>query len=66
VLTGDVQEAVLFNFMFDLPWLLDTCPALATYPRVVLLHGENEERARLLRSQATPNMRLHRPPLPYS
>ena len=65
LLTGDVQEAVLFNYMFDLVWLLDTCPALATYRKVTLIHGERTREAeQQLRATATPNMSLHRPPLP--
>ena len=67
VLNGDVQEAVLFNYMFELTWLLDACPALATYPRVVLIHGEHGDSKRVLEQYKTPNMRLHQPrlPIPY-
>jgi len=61
---GDIQEAVLFNYMYDLEWMLDECPALATYPKVTIIHGERDGNEHRIKMHATPNMRIFRPPLP--
>lgn len=43
VLTAGADLAVLCNFKYDIAWLWNSAPALATFRRVVLIHGEDAD-----------------------
>ncbi|KAG6554736.1 hypothetical protein Mapa_003755 [Marchantia paleacea] len=64
VIEGDVQIAILSNYMVDVDWLLSECPLLRRVP-VIMIHGERGGSLDLLNVRRKPkNWILHQPPLP--
>eukprot|EP00850_Spirogloea_muscicola_P009649 SM000054S18135 [mRNA] locus=s54:592783:596977:+ [translate_table: standard] len=59
---GDIQWAVLSNYMVDLKWLLPACPLLRRIRRVVMVHGEDKSLPRL-QAEKPQNWVLYKPPL---
>lgn len=59
VIRGDVQWAVLTNYMIDLEWLLSACPILYHVPRVILMHGESGAALERLQVRASPLLLSH-------
>ncbi|CAN0913576.1 Tyrosyl-DNA phosphodiesterase 1 [Linum grandiflorum] len=66
VIQGDVQVAILSNYMVDMDWLMSACPTLRKVPHVLLLHGEGDGRVEMLKRSKPANWILHKPPLPIS
>eukprot|EP00850_Spirogloea_muscicola_P007898 SM000041S15457 [mRNA] locus=s41:198777:203037:+ [translate_table: standard] len=62
VIQGDIQWAVLSNYMVDLKWLLPACPLLRRIRRVVMVHGEDKTLPRL-QAEKPENWVLYKPPL---
>eukprot|EP00850_Spirogloea_muscicola_P001449 SM000005S17246 [mRNA] locus=s5:995817:999986:+ [translate_table: standard] len=62
VIQGDIQWAVLSNYMVDLKWLLPACPLLRRIRRVVMVHGEDKSLPRL-QAEKPKNWVLYKPPL---
>uniref|UniRef100_A0A7I3ZYA7 PNK FHA domain-containing protein n=1 Tax=Physcomitrium patens TaxID=3218 RepID=A0A7I3ZYA7_PHYPA len=66
VIQGDVQVALLSNYMVDIDWLLEACPRLKTVPSVVIFHGESGGSLELLQARKPNSWLLHKPPLRLS
>ncbi|CAL0332101.1 unnamed protein product [Lupinus luteus] len=66
VIQGDIQIAILSNYMLDIHWLLSACPALSKVPHVLLIHGESDGRVEHIKRNRPANWILHKPPLPIS
>ncbi|KAG0599541.1 hypothetical protein M758_12G160100 [Ceratodon purpureus] len=66
VIQGDVQVALLSNYMVDIDWLLEACPRLRTVPSVVVFHGEGGGSLELLQASKPNSWLLHKPPLRLS
>lgn len=66
VIQGDVQVALLSNYMVDIDWLLEACPRLKTVPSVVVFHGESGGSLELLQASKPNSWLLHKPPLRLS
>ncbi|CAN1319058.1 Tyrosyl-DNA phosphodiesterase 1, partial [Linum perenne] len=66
VIQGDIQVAILSNYMVDMDWLMSACPALAKVPQVLVLHGEGDGRVEMIKRSKPANWILHKPPLPIS
>ncbi|XP_057437194.1 tyrosyl-DNA phosphodiesterase 1 [Lotus japonicus] len=66
VIQGDIQIAILSNYMVDIDWLIPACPALSKVPHVLVIHGESDERVNYLKRSKPANWTLHKPPLPIS
>ncbi|KAE9606436.1 putative phosphodiesterase I [Lupinus albus] len=66
VIQGDIQIAILSNYMVDIHWLLSASPALSKVPHVLLIHGESDGRMEYMKRNRPANWILHKPPLPIS
>jgi hypothetical protein len=49
---GDIQLAVVMNYMVDMGWLLSACPALLKAGSLLVVHGERQEREAAIRVTA--------------
>ncbi|BBN01781.1 tyrosyl-DNA phosphodiesterase 1 [Marchantia polymorpha subsp. ruderalis] len=65
VIEGDVQVAILSNYMVDVDWILSECPLLRRIP-VIMIHGERGGSLDLLNNRKSKNWVLYQPPLPIS
>ncbi|CAI0468154.1 unnamed protein product [Linum tenue] len=66
VIQGDIQVAILSNYMVDMDWLLSACPTLSKVPNVLVIHGEGEGTVEQMKRSKPANWILHKPPLPIS
>ncbi|XP_027361209.1 tyrosyl-DNA phosphodiesterase 1 isoform X2 [Abrus precatorius] len=66
VIQGDIQIAILSNYMVDIDWLVPACPALSKVPHVLVIHGESDARVDYIKRNRPANWILHKPPLPIS
>ncbi|XP_071720314.1 tyrosyl-DNA phosphodiesterase 1 isoform X2 [Rutidosis leptorrhynchoides] len=66
VIQGNVQVAVLSNYMVDIDWLLSACPTLKNVPHVLVVHGESDDRLEHMKINKPANWILHKPPLPIA
>jgi len=67
VVRGDIERAIVFNYMFEPEWLLRECPLLRTVQRLTVLHGEGPAGDDEFRQLGLRNLTIHTPrlPLPY-
>uniref|UniRef100_A0A7N0UE80 FHA domain-containing protein n=1 Tax=Kalanchoe fedtschenkoi TaxID=63787 RepID=A0A7N0UE80_KALFE len=66
VIEGDVQVAVLSNYMVDIDWLVSACPKLLKIPHVLVIHGESDGAFDNMKRKKPANWIFHKPPLPIS
>ncbi|KAG9140509.1 hypothetical protein Leryth_023021 [Lithospermum erythrorhizon] len=66
VIEGDIQVAILSNYMVDLDWLISACPAIKEVPHVLVIHGEGDGKLEYMKRMKTSGWILHKPPLPIS
>ncbi|CAM6084772.1 unnamed protein product [Calypogeia fissa] len=66
VIRGDIQLAILSNYMVDVNWLLSACPLLSRVPQVVMIHGETGQSLEMLQMRKPKNWTLFKPPLRLS
>ena len=64
-----VSYCLLLNWLLqlDLKFLISACPVLRSTPRVIILHGDHEDRIETEAKNIWPhgaNLFIHKPPLP--
>eukprot|EP00892_Ulva_mutabilis_P008980 jgi/Ulvmu1/6454/UM003_0084.1 len=68
VVCGNIELAIVSNYMMDVKWLMSACPDLRRARRLVLLHGEARGRMRGFVDEAglssSVQVTVHAPPLP--
>ncbi|CAM9000709.1 unnamed protein product [Rhodiola kirilowii] len=66
VIEGDVQVAILSNYMVDIDWLTSACPKILSIPHVLVIHGESDGTFDSMKRKKLANWIFHKPPLPIS
>ncbi|KAK1375167.1 Tyrosyl-DNA phosphodiesterase 1 [Heracleum sosnowskyi] len=66
VVQGNVQVALLSNYMVDIDWLTTACTTLNKVPHVLVIHGEGDGTLEYMKRKKFANWILHKPPLPIS
>eukprot|EP00112_Aurelia_sp_Birch-Aquarium-sp1_P011572 Seg2431.4 transcript_id=Seg2431.4/GoldUCD/mRNA.D3Y31 product="Tyrosyl-DNA phosphodiesterase 1" protein_id=Seg2431.4/GoldUCD/D3Y31 len=51
---GELQASAQFNYMFDIPWLMQQYPSESRDKRLLIVHGENGEAKRSLEAEGAP------------
>ncbi|CAB3995701.1 tyrosyl-DNA phosphodiesterase 1-like [Paramuricea clavata] len=65
---GDLQASAQFNYMFDIPWLIEHYPADKRSKPLLIVHGDQREKKHQLQEEAEPfpNVRLFQAKLPIA
>ncbi|KAF1002807.1 tyrosyl-DNA phosphodiesterase 1 isoform X1 [Apium graveolens] len=66
VVQGNIQVALLSNYMVDIDWLTSACTTLTKVPHVLVIHGEGDGTLEYMKRKKFANWILHKPPLPIS
>ena len=65
---GDLQASAQFNYMFDIPWLVEHYPADKRSKPLLIIHGDQREKKHELYQEAEPfpNVKLFQAKLPIT
>ncbi|RMZ54985.1 hypothetical protein APUTEX25_000502, partial [Auxenochlorella protothecoides] len=69
VVAGPMRTVLISNYMLDFAWLLSACPDLARAERLIIVHGEGQDKAAAVAREVreaglASKTTIHQPPLP--